>query len=56
MLPGSSAEHSLRFIADGQNLVGALLNRHDGGLAQDDAVVFDINQGVRCAEIDTDVV
>ena len=50
-----SAEHALRVIADGHHFVGAGLHRHHRGLSQNDAVIFNINEGVSRAEIDTDV-
>ena len=52
---GRAAEHALGFVADGQHFVGARLHRDDRRFAQDDALIFDINQRVGRAEIDADV-
>ena len=46
ILPGRAAEHALGLVADGEHLVGADLHGDDRRLAQDDAVVLDINQRV----------
>src|SRR5439155_688667 len=49
-------EHALRFIADREHFVGASLHGHHRRLAQDDPLIFDVNQGIGRAEIDPDVV
>ena len=41
-----AAEHSLRFIADGKNAVGALLHGHDRRFTQNDTLVFYEDQSV----------
>jgi hypothetical protein len=49
---GRAAEHSLGLVAHGKDAIGALLNRNDRGLAENDALVFDINECICGAEID----
>ena len=51
-----ASEHSLRLVADGQHTIGARLHCDDRRLAQDDAVIFDVNEGIRGAEVYPDVV
>ena len=46
---GRAAEHAFGVIAHGEHLVGAGPHRDDRRLAQDDAVVLDVDQGVRGA-------
>ena len=48
-------EHALGLVAHRQHFDGAGLNRHDRGLAQHDALIFDINERVRRPEIDPDI-
>ena len=50
------AEHAFGVVADGEHLVGAGLDRHDRWLAQNDAVVLDVDQRVRGAEVDADII
>ena len=50
-----TAEHAFRLIAHRQHFVRAGLHRHHGRLAQNDPLVFYINQRVRRAEINPDV-
>ena len=56
MLPGVRPEHAFRLVADGEHLVCALLNGNDGGFAQDDAVILDVDEGIGSPQIDADVV
>ena len=49
-------EHALGLVADGEDHVGASLDGDDAGLAQDDAVVLDVDEGVGGAEVDPDIV
>ena len=51
-----AAEHALGFVADREHMAGADLHRDHRGFAQDDAVIFDVNQGVGRSQIDADVV
>jgi hypothetical protein len=51
-----AAEHAFGIISDGEHLIGAGFDRDDGWLAQDDAVVLDVDQSVRGAEVDADVI
>ena len=53
---GGAPEHPLRLVAHGQHVIRPRPHRHHRGLAQDDAVIFYINQGVRRPEIDADIV
>ena len=53
---GSSPKHSFRLVADSEHLVRALLNRNYRGFAQDDAMIFDIDEGIRSPQIDPYVV
>jgi hypothetical protein len=50
-----SADHSLRLRADRQHPLGACLDRDDGRLADHDAAVLDVDQGVGGPEVDPDV-
>ncbi len=49
-------EHSLRLVADREHFVGAGLHGHHRRFAQDDALVFYVDQRVGGTEIDADVV
>jgi hypothetical protein len=51
-----AAEHLLGFVADGQDLAGGGVDRDDGRLAQHDALVLDVDEGVGGAQVDADVV
>ena len=51
----SASEHALCFVADGEHFHGAGLHRHDRRLAQDDALILDVNERVGGAKIDPDV-
>ena len=51
-----AAEHAFRLVADGEHFVRAGLHRHDRRLAQDDALILDVDERVGRAEIDADVV
>src|SRR5207249_11095928 len=56
---GRAAEHFLRLGADGQHLAAALrllLHRHHRGLVADDALPLHVDEGVRRAEVDGEVV
>jgi hypothetical protein len=55
MLPGRAPEHPLGLVADRADLAGHRVQRHDRGLAQDDALVLDVYERVGGAEIDSDV-
>ena len=48
-------EHAFCLIADCKHFVCPRLDRHYRRFAQDDALVFDIDEGVSRAEIDADV-
>ncbi len=43
---GSSAKHAFGFVTHSENAVGALLNGNDRGLAQNNTMVFDIDESV----------
>ena len=45
---------SLRFVPHGQYLVP--LDGYDGGLAQDDALVLDVDQRIGCAQVNANVI
>ena len=46
-----AAEHALRLDADGVDLAGALVDRDDRRLGQDDAAAADVDERVRGAEV-----
>ncbi len=50
------AEHPFRFIADREHFVGAGLDGDNRRFAQDNPLVFNVDQRVRRPEIDPDVV
>ena len=50
-----AADHPLRLRPDRQDPLRARLDRDDRRLADDDAAVLDVNQGVGRAEVDPDV-
>lgn len=50
-----AAEHALGLVADGKDLVRAGLHGDHGWLAQDNALIADVDQGVGRPEIDSDV-
>ena len=50
-----ATEHPFRFVPDGENFVRACLHRHDRRFTQNYALVFDVNECVRRAEVDADV-
>ena len=52
---GRASQHPFGLFTDGKNLGGAGLDRNNGRLAQDDAVILDIDQRVGGAEIDADI-
>ena len=52
---GRAAEHALGLVADREDFVRAGLDGHDGGFAQDNALIADVNKGVGCAEVDADI-
>ncbi len=49
--PGRAAEHPLRLDADGVHLAGALVDRDDRGLGEDDAAAAHVHERVRRAEV-----
>jgi len=51
-----AAEHSLSLVADGADLARDGIEGDDGRLAEDDALVFDVNERVGGAKVDADVV
>ena len=55
MFEGRAAEHPLGFVTDRQHLVRARLHCHHRRFAQHDALIFDVDERVGRAEIDTDV-
>jgi hypothetical protein len=48
-------EHRLGLQADGVDLAAGAVDRDDGGLGEDDATAFDLDQGVGGAEVDRHV-
>ncbi len=52
----SPSKHAFRIIPDGEDFVGAGPDSHHGRLAKDDSVVFYVDESVRGAEIDSDIV
>src|SRR5690606_10598645 len=50
-----AAKHALGFHTDGDDLVVAAFDGDNGGFAQDNALAFDIDEGIRGAQIDTDI-
>ena len=58
-VPGRAAEHLFGLAADGEDLVAparVLLDGDDRGLARDDALALHVDEGVRRAEIDREIV
>ena len=55
IVPGRAAEHALRLDADGVHLAGALVDRDDGRLGEDDAAAAHVDERVRGAEVDRHV-
>ena len=53
---GGPAEHALGVVADGLDFIGAGLDRHHRGLAQDDAMTLDVDQGVGGPKVDSDII
>jgi hypothetical protein len=53
--PGRAAEHALRLDADRVHLAGALVDRDDGRLGEDDAAAAHVDERVRGAEVDRHV-
>lgn len=51
---GGTAQHALGFVPHGQYLVP--LDGYDGGLAQDDALVLDVDQRIGCAQVNANVI
>ena len=51
---GCSAQHALGFVSHGQNLVP--LDSDDRRLAQNDALVLDVDQGVGGAQVNANVI
>ena len=49
---GRAAQHVLGFFADGLDFAGVLVDGHDGGLVDHDALAFGEDQGVGGAQID----
>ncbi len=52
----SPPEHAFCIIPNGEDFIGAGPDCHHRRLAKDDSVVFYVDEGVRGAEIDSDVV
>ena len=52
----TAAEHPLGIIADGENLICASPYSYHRGLAEHDAVILYVDESVRGAEIDPDVI
>ncbi len=50
-----AAEHAFGFIADSQHARGPRLHRDHGRLTQDNALIFDVDERIGRAEVDTDV-
>ena len=50
-----AAQHALRLCANREHALGALVDRDDARLADDDAAVAYVNERVRRAKIDADV-
>jgi len=48
-------DHFARFGADGQNLSGLLVHRHDGRLVDDNPPAFDIDKSVGRSEVNPDI-
>ena len=54
---GRSADHLLRLVADGDDLlrVGAHVHRNDRGLTDHNALAFNENKGIGGAEVDPNI-
>ena len=55
-VPGRAPEHVLGLLADREHAVRVLVDGDDRGLVQDDALALDVDQGVRRAQVDGQVV
>src|SRR5205823_656927 len=51
-----ATQHSFGLFADGQNVGGARLNRHDRGFSQNNPPITDIDQGVGGPEVNPNVI
>ena len=51
-----AGKHGLGFAADGEDVFGAGLDGDHGGLAHDNTAVFQKNQRIGCAQINSDIV
>ena len=54
-VPRSLADHLFGLAADGEDLSGPLVYRHDRRLVYHDAFVLHIDQRIRRSEVDTDI-
>ena len=52
IVPGRTAEHSLRLDPDGVHLAGALVDGDHGRLGEHDAAPTDVDEGVRGPQVD----
>ena len=52
---GSAAEHLLRFFADGFHFTGGFIEGYDGGLVDNNAFPFGVNESICGAEVDGEV-
>jgi len=52
---GGSAEHAFGVIAHGENFIGSGLYGDDGRFAENDAVVFNVDESICGPEIDADI-
>lgn len=54
-----AAEHLLGLLADGENLPlphAVLLHRHHGRFADDDALAFQVNEGIGGSQVDGKII
>jgi hypothetical protein len=51
-----AAEHSLCIVTHREYFIRTGFDRDDGRFSQDDAVIFDVNQGIRSAKVDAYIV
>ena len=50
-----ASQHFLGFLADRLHFTVGLINSHDGGLIDDDALAFGVDQGIGRAEVDCEI-
>jgi len=53
---GGAAQHALGLFADGQHIGGTGLDGDHRGFTQNNPLIPDVDEGVGCSEVDSDVV